>query len=319
MNYSERQKLRLSQMMQQAAAAAKQNQRHTQSQKRQTPVVPHPPKQRPKPIKMPPPVPEVPHLIFISGGIGDIISLESFMPEYQRSQITTIYYGTRKHSPIQSIFAALPNYTNLKNHIVAWADFNNFWCFHEKRGCIRKMVESNIEVPSGLNQALDWSIGNVFPLIKTGKIPFVGSSLLLHNVASIEKFNLPETYAAVCPYSNDKRDPNRDFSDSDWDGCRRILRSAGIKGVVINEGNDQVPECDELINLNNQTNFLESVEILKKSVQYIGIDSCLSTLAAQLFKPECIIIKSVNRHCMDCAKCYFAPHETFPFLIRSIA
>ncbi len=310
-DHSERQKKRLAHILSLAA-------------KRQHPVPV--PKTRVEPKVQPktrsktkiPHIPEVRHLLFISGGIGDMIALESFLPEKDRESVTTIFYGTRKHVAVREMFSSLPNYKNLTNHVMAWTNFDNFWCFHEKRQCIRKLGDANMHIPDGLLQARDWSIGNGFPYIRAGQVPFVGSSLLINNMADVSKFDLPATYAVVCPFSNDKRDRNRDFTADDWKGCRRILRELGIKGVVINQGDDAVEESDEIINLSNKTNFPEAVEILKKADRYIGIDSCLSILAAQLFQADHLAVKSVNKHCIDYAKCYFAPYQTFPFLVSSI-
>ena len=65
--------------------------------------------------------------IFITGGIGDIFAVESFLTDQERHSLTTIYYATNKRVPIESLFRCLKNFPNLRNHINVWDDVNNFW------------------------------------------------------------------------------------------------------------------------------------------------------------------------------------------------
>ena len=128
-----------------------------------------------------------------------------------------------------------------------------------------------------------------------------------------------DNYFVICPYSSDKRLGNRDFNADDWAYCRKHLRRFDAKGVVINYGKDVVPDSPDIINLSNQTNFLEAAEVLKASKGYIGIDTCWSALAPQLFQAPRLVIKSVNSQCYNERHIYFAPRKEFKFMGRSIS
>jgi hypothetical protein len=97
-----------------------------------------------------------------------------------------------------------------------------------------------------------------------------------------------------------------------------MLKSRGMYGVVINRGNEFIPENPYLVNLNNKTNIKEAVEVVKHAQGYIGIDSAFSVIAAKIFPPENISIKSLNEHCYKFAHIYFKPFKSFDFLKEQI-
>lgn len=253
--------------------------------------------------------------IFISGGIGDVIALEGFMTEEERNLIDTVYYATNKYQSIESFFKCLTNFPSLKNHIPVWTDFSSLWCFFKKEDCINRL---KLNCPQGLIKAKDYGIMPIFKEINLGRVPFVGSSLLIHKIAEITRFQLPDQYFVVCPYSTDKRNSARDFNNDDWGACVQILKNKGVKGVVLNQGNDAIPYCDQIINLSNSCKLPECFEVVKNSIGYIGIDSAMSVLAAQVLNPPNIMIKSVNRHCYENSKCYYPTQNNMDYLIKSI-
>ena len=227
-------------------------------------------------------------------------------------------YGTKKHEWISKIWKKLPNYSNLNEHKVIWDDFSKFWCFVSLGDCLAKISSYGMLMPENPKEIRDLGIGLVFPRIKSGEFTYNNSSFLKHNLAQISNFDLPEKYLCICPFSTDKRISTRDFDSNDWHECVKFLKKTKLKGVVLNEGFDVVPECPELINLSNKCDLSESVEILKSSVGYVGIDSCLSVLAAKLFQGDFLIVKTRNDHCFRFADCYFAPKRTFGFLRTNI-
>jgi hypothetical protein len=257
-----------------------------------------------------------PSAIFLSGGIGDVLALESFMSNEERNCLKTIYYGTNKSDFIQNMFCSLPNFPLLKNHEVLWNDFSQFWCFLRKNECLSKMSKNKIS--EDILMSNDYGIISMFPKIKSGK-QFTGSSFLKFDVADIKLLCLPENYYVVCPYSTDKRLNTRDFNESDWNNCINKLKSIGIKGVVLNQGPDIVPNDTQLINMSNSCSLLQAFEILKKSKGYIGIDSALSVLAAQLFQHPNLSIKSQSQHCYDNIKCYYPTQKNMNFISKKIA
>lgn len=259
--------------------------------------------------------------ILITGGIGDFMALESFFTPEQRVMLEGIFYATRAVDSIQSLMKSLPNYPNLRNHVVLWRDFNHFFAFNNKEEVLSALGRAGGEDVASrgrrnrwlqlLSQTNDYSIQKKFHL--TTLKPFSGSSFISHKLADVSRFNLKDYYV-ICPYSKDKRIGTRDFKRKDWTAAINIVKMLRSKGVVLNQGEEEVPPNPNLINLSNQTTLQESIEILKGSKGYIGIDSCLSVLAAQLFSPPNLIIKSVNGHCYNNKHIYYAPKTTFEFL-----
>lgn len=252
--------------------------------------------------------------IFFTGGLGDVIALESFMSNHQREIIETIFYATRKHKNLKLLFSAL-NLPKLKNHIVTWEDYK-FWCFFRKEEYLSILKKQKKEISKNLEQSEDWSIYKKFSEINNNIHVYNNSTFISNKLTDIHKYNF-NNYICVCPYSNDKRQRNRDFNKTDWENALNIIKQKNKKAIILNEINEYIPECDA-INLSGKINLLESIEILKKADGYIGIDSCLSVIAAKLFNENDLIIKSQNRHCFDNKHIYYAPHKSFSFLKKTI-
>lgn len=294
--------------------------------------------------------------ILLTGGIGDVIALESFFSDEQRQSLESIYYATRAHKTIRQIFEALPNYPSLKRHVIIWEDFSRVFAFHSKNELVEHInpqqgsTEQDWQARisryqrwmSLLEPVADFSISMRFPQCNCYFRPYNGSSLLKHKIADIFRFCLPGSdefllkerhriahlmtlgnlpnpveFIIVCPCTiNDRRDSGRDFKDYDWEFLKAYLTKRRCFGVILNIGDDPVPEHPLLINLTNKTSFLESVEILKKASGYIGIDSSLSVLAAKVFSPPHLAIKSNNNHCYIWSAVYYAPQIEQPFLVK---
>lgn len=256
--------------------------------------------------------------VFISGGIGDVIAIESHLSDQERERLTSILYGTSKHAPIRQLLASLPNFSKQIEHKVVWDDFDHFWCFFRKEECISRMIITRRPHADLVRKAEDYGICTIFDKIKRGQMKFYGSSLLKHAVDNIDRLSLPEKFLVICPYSTDKRIVERDFSDQDWGECLTILKNRGIQGVVLYQGDCKVPDDPSLIDLSNKTTLTESVEIVKKASGYVGIDSWLSVLAAQRFDQSLIQVKCLSRHCLDNALCYFGPKSNYSFLVPKL-
>lgn len=284
--------------------------------------------------------------MLFTGGIGDFITIESFLNEEERNGLETIFYATRAHETIKEIISVLPNYPNLKNHIVLWDDFSRIFAFHNKEEVFRNLARRNSNSTTSavdkakmarwsqlLKKVEDMSISRIFAQIPQRR-PYNNSSFLKYCLKDISEFILPghkqfdtklleqneNKYFVICPYSpNDRRNANRDFNESDWQTVIKILKSKKMFGVVLNIGNDTVPNDSILINLSNKTNFIQSIEILKKASGYIGIDSSISVLATKLFNLPNLLVKSQNQHCYINKKVYYAPKDKFDFLVKNLS
>jgi ADP-heptose:LPS heptosyltransferase len=254
--------------------------------------------------------------ILLTGGVGDVLAVESLMTDNERQEINCIYYATRAYKPCMDLFENLPSFPELKKQTIIWKDFSRIFAFHNKKHLEDKLCayQPNAlqEIAMKLMEPIeDYSIQKIFYENR----PYTYSSFIKHTIANIKKFSLPANYYCICPYSsNDKRDIRRDYDHFDWGQTLKILKERNVFGVVINVGDESIPIDPSIINLSNKTLIREAIEIIKHAKGYIGIDTAFSVIAAKIFKPENIIVKCVNEHCFKWAHIYFKPLTTFEFL-----
>jgi hypothetical protein len=255
------------------------------------------------------------HSCFITGGIGDVLAVESFMTQQEKERLQTIFYATNKHEHIEFLFKKNKSFKNLTNHVVVWDDFSKFWCFHSMLQYQHKSSSVNNKVFSFCH---DLSISKIFPEVKQGNLKYQGSSFIQQKLTEIDHLELPKKYITILPYSTDKRQASRDFEEKDWNNVICCLEQNNIKGVVVNKGEDKIPDHELIINMSNKTKLDEAIEILKNSKGFLGIDSWLSVLASKIFNPPYIQVKSQNGNCYDNATCYYAPLTDFSFIKENI-
>lgn len=254
--------------------------------------------------------------ILLTGGVGDVIAVESLMTDAERQSINCIYYATRAAKPCMELFDKLPTFPQLKKQTVIWKDFSKIFCFHDKQHLADKLCAYQPNALQELARKLiapieDYSIKKIFPENR----PYTYSSFINLKLISIKKFALPASYYCICPYSNnDKRNLRRDYDSADWGQTLKILKNRNSFGVVINIGDEPIPQDPHIINLSNKTDIKEAIEIIKHAQGYIGIDTAFSVIATKVFRLENIIIKSLNEHCFNWAHIYFKPLTSFEFL-----
>ena len=261
--------------------------------------------------------------ILLTGGVGDIIAIESMMTDEERQSIDCMFYATRAAKPCIELFTNLTTFPKLKKQALLWKNFTNIFGFNSKEQLVGKLCAYQTdELQNTLRKLVsgieDWSIAKIF---FENNRQYTYSSFIKNNLISIKKFNLPKNYYCICPASsNDKRDDKRDYNQTDWQHTLELLKSKNMFGVVINNNDDDsnIPSEHPIINLNNKTNIKEAIEIVKRADGYIGIDTALSVIATKLLPKENIIIKSLNDHCYRWAHIYYTPHKSFEFIKKSI-
>ena len=246
--------------------------------------------------------------IFLSGGIGDIFAIDSFLNDKVKNNIKTVYYGTKQALIIQKLLEAVPEY-NVKQHVVVWNDFSIVSSFKNKVEC----GSTN----EAFLQSADFGITIIFPQISSGYLDYNKSSWLDHILCEVN-VNLPDNYIVICPYSRNRTHFNRNFSNDDWRETILFLEKRNIKGVVLNGEKDPIPNHPSLIDYSGQTSILESIEILKKGKYYIGIDSSFGVMAAKLMPADHIVIKMISLHGTSWKKIYWSPQSEFSFLKNKI-
>lgn len=237
--------------------------------------------------------------MLLTGGIGDIITIESFLTDEERRTVTSFYYATRAYETSKSLFNAIPNFPNLKNHIAL--------SISDKIYYSKEQVEYEF---CGILNAKDGSISSIF----NENRKYNGSSFLKYKLTTINPPKKP--YLVICPISSSKGYKNRNFNSEDWFACIKILEKHDLLGVVLYYGEGSVPCHEKIVNLQNKTNILQSIEYIKASIGYIGIDSCLSVIAAKLKILLCI--KSNSDHCWLYKDRYYAPRSDYFFLKNQI-
>lgn len=152
------------------------------------------------------------------------------------------------------------------------------------------------------------------------KRSYNGCVLLRKELANISKFDLPKNYAVIAPYTSHCKSAMtryRQFKPYQWKKAIDFLKKQNLKGIVLSSDYYDVPKCDQIINLNNRTTFLESIEITKNCDAYYGIDSFLSVIA-----PKVVPLNKFHVYCKKRSYCvknkafYFAPlnNATFHFI-----
>ena len=140
-----------------------------------------------------------------------------------------------------------------------------------------------------------------------------------------KKFNLPDNIILICPYTQDNRvncilcdnmhtETNnciatRNFTINDYYKTESILKSNKMIGIIVTDVETILPDKikDSFIDLSGKTSIEESIEILKLSSGYIGIDSFLSVFATKIFANDNVIIKCYNKHGYKWKDLYWYP------------
>lgn len=252
--------------------------------------------------------------ILITGGVGDFLAIDSFLSCNQKRNIEKIILATRASNEIKSLFDVKNTYySKLKKIQILKYNFLDNPAFNCKE-MAKEFIPMN---GSFWNNIYDGSISNMFKLIRSKDLKFHKSSFLNLNI-NIKKFKLPERFLLILPFSKNKVNENRDFNDDDWENLESYLINNKKKGVCIGMENKKIPQIKNLINLINQTTMLESIEILKKSTGYIGIDSWISVLAPKSLNRKNIYIKTISNHCFRFSSIYFKPFVTKNFIFSNL-
>lgn len=251
--------------------------------------------------------------ILITGAIGDFITVESFVPESQVKKIKKVYLATPKHKSLVELFKLLPNWKNIETEVL-YDDWTKI-PYIENKVHLGNILENK---PKNWDKIIDYSIFTIFKPDLLSK--FKGSSFIKNTVSDIKQ-NLPDKFIVIAPNSVMRsQSARKDIDQNEWKNISNYLSQTDQYAVVLGVKEDtyNVPSHYRIKNLMGLTSIEESIEILKKANGFIGIDSFLSVLAAQLFDREKILIKSFSIHVMFSKTYYYAPHTKFDFICSQI-
>jgi hypothetical protein len=257
--------------------------------------------------------------IFLSGGVGDVISVESFMTNEERARISKIYYGTRAWHENSQLFINSKTYEKIRgeHHLVFKAFDKQFPCFIN----IEQTYGKKLLMPMP-KTTVDYSIAKIFRKIDNDKIPYNGSSFVKDTLADISKFNLPPKYFVVVPYTlaDFRTTTNRNFDSLEWIYAQGFVREWDATMVIINAHTQvPIPKINGSIDLTGKTNICEAVEVVKRAVGYIGVDSALSVIATKTLNNSRLIVKNgEGGHLLKYKHVYYAPLTNFDFIKRHL-
>lgn len=253
--------------------------------------------------------------LLLTGGIGDVITVESYMAPAFRESLHSLYLATPQADNIKTLFEALPAHVfpNLESIEVIPVDFSPpFNCIVMKQQLWHYLACKGQRV-DWLAHVADGSIIKVFADVRSGKLQYQGSSFASNYLAELPA--LPTEYAAIHPASVDNVQ-QRSFTDQDWDATRQYLKQQNLRGVVIGR-NVEVPHG--FINMVGKTSIPEAVEIVRRAKAYVGIDSYASVIASKVLTSVQIKVKSLHqRYLLPHAAIYYAPHKDISFISDAI-
>lgn len=206
----------------------------------------------------------------IYGGYGDFIALDFFLSEYEKNKITTVYQLGYRPELYQDFFL---NYKNITNYRYFWDCLGSKDKTVQFRSCIIDYLKKN-------KYNVDF-VNNVINKRKYRYKNAKNSYFINTKLSNITKFNLPNYYFVICPYTINATEKwnYRKLTNNEWKLILNYSKCFNIKAVVLGVDCD-VPEHENLINLNNKTTIYDAIEITKKGLFYIGVDSMLSIIGA---------------------------------------
>lgn len=253
----------------------------------------------------------------ITAGIGDFLTIESYLSDDFLSKIEKIYLATPRNEEIKNVIKLYSQIKDVQIENVSW-NFQLTPSIRDKEHLALVYEASNATLNLDLNKIVDLSISVLF---RTSILQnFKGSSLLKNKLASISH-QLPEKYIVICPSSTLRAvNSRKDIETSEWENILFHLIQTDRYAVVLGLADPtcEVPNNHRVINLLGKTSFAESVEILKSATGYIGIDSALSVLAAQKFDASQLLIKSCNPILSFTKQYYYFPHTDFDFICNAV-
>ena len=251
-----------------------------------------------------------PKKILITGGVGDIFSIESHFPQSWYDSVEKIVLATRASEFVYEFFKNKKFPFNKASIEVVEADYKQ--PVHNIRELLLRTNYTDV------NNLVDCSISKIFPLIRSNKFNYKGSSLLTSLDEDLSRFKLPEKYIVICPITNhDIRSP-RNLLSYELQVIENFLKNKKLVGIVLHHEKHKCMINSNIINLSGMTSIAESICILKKASGFISVDSCMAVLACQLFQPEQMIIKSNNKQYYNNIKPYTNPLNTRKMVFQQI-
>lgn len=258
--------------------------------------------------------PPQPVEVLFTGGCAEVVALESHMEDDYLARVRTAYYAT--DGLANELYRTIPEFGHIRRATVFPNERTCFASKDEVTRALRSQEEPPGQCPEGWRDVLEWSGRNRLHHIEKGRHLYRGSRLLKYKLATSLP-DLPERYVVVHPTAT--KEPGRSLDRKDFTNLFALLESLDCYAVIV-DGPDAAPAPlhPRLVDLIGQTTPAQTVEILKGAIGYVGTDSWVGVLAAQLFPTTALQVKASNPKALEHKAVYFAPHRTFDFVVDSV-
>ena len=264
------------------------------------------------------------NFIIITGGIGDFLILDSFFSFSCRKNIIFI---SKQSIRLKKL---MEDYNGPKKY---FAYYFNFSLLNKPGFENSEELLNNIPIWKKLRVPIV-NIKEFFPIIRNnlnGKLILNDNYLNKIMKTNIKQmFGLPETYAVICPFTEDRRidcihcnHPHRGFQKKckltrnfiheDYMNILPFLKKNNLIGVILSTEKINILEegyKDSIINFSSyKISLINCMEIIKQSSYYFGIDGVFSTIANKVLEKENVFIKCNNKHGFINKDIYWYPNN----------
>lgn len=259
--------------------------------------------------------------VIITGGIGDFLTIDYFFSFSEKHNIIFITTQSLKLKTILQFYNKTNKYYSLYFNfsLIGKPGFDNT---HELINFFPEL--KNIKT---INMV------DYFPLIRKliNSKKVTGNNMLLNKtIIDIKnKFNIPECFALINPYTEDIRlhcikckelhngtqkcRLTRNFVNTDYSNVFNFLKKTQIIGVIISITPIHIPDMYKdinVINLSyNNLSIIECIELTKQCNYFFGIDSLFSVIATKMLPINNIYIKCNNNHGYKNKDIFWYPHK----------
>lgn len=245
--------------------------------------------------------------ILITGGIGDFIALEGFLSKEYIGEIETVYLASPRGHLIAELMRQLSLWRDKEIITISW----DLGITPQIRDREHLELVTGEELPADV---VDLSITEFFrPAILES---YRGSSFL-DEVLVCREFELPDNFIMIAPSSTVReRHVGTDILSNEWLNLLSYLEQTDQYAVVVGTFDKEyvIPEHARLTNLVGMTTVGETIELLKRSNGFIGVDSFLSVLAVKLFDSDRVLVKSINSFLAFNKRYYYMPRRDYSFI-----